>query len=165
MLKYFFAAIIIFLVFVVNVIKNKIYKNILFILKMVLIVLFLEVTVFNINSYRTDFGKQKYIDFYGNDLEEKINLTTEETQYIFIDNLNTKVKSIYLELGKLEDDEVVDYDIFYSDKSTSERYLASKTYCQDVDKTKYSVVSLSRRLQKYRNKCEKQRCQNCSELL
>ena len=146
MLKYFLAAILLILLFLVNVIKDKVNKNILFILKTILIVLFLEVTVFNINSYRTDFGKQKYIDFYGNDLEKRISLTTDETQYIFLDNLNTKVKSIYLELGKLEDDEIVDYDIFYSDRSTSMRYLASKTYCQDVDKTKYSVVSLSRRL-------------------
>ena len=146
MLKYFLAAILLILLFLVNVIKDKVNKNILFILKTILIVLFLEVTVFNINSYRTDFGKQKYIDFYGNDLEKRISLTTDETQYIFLDNLNTKVKSIYLELGKLEDDEIVDYDIFYSDRSTSMKYLASKTYCQDVDKTKYSVVSLSRRL-------------------
>lgn len=146
MLKYFFSAILLILLFSINVMKDKINKNVLFILKTILIVLFLEVTVFNINSYRTDFGNLKNIDFYGNDLQDKVNLTTDETQYIFLDNLNTKVKSIYLELGKLEDDEIVDYDIFYSDRSTSMRYLASKTYCQDVDKTKYCVISLSRRL-------------------
>lgn len=155
MLKYFFSAILLILLFLVNVIKDKVNKNILFILKTILIVLFLEVTVFNINSYRTDFGKQKYIDFYGDDLQNNISLTNNETQYIFLDNIDAKVKSIYLELDKLEDDEIVDYDIFYSDRSTSMRYLASKTYCQDVDKTKYCVISLSRRLQIYRYRYKK----------
>ena len=156
MLKYLLAIAIILLFIIlknINKLKNK--TGILFILKTILIVSFLEVTVFNINSYRTDFGKTKYMNFYGNELSKKIEETTDETQYISLDNLNTKVKSIYLELSDLEENQVIDYDVFYSDKSTSNRYLASKNYCQDVDKTKYFVISLSRKLQKYWNKCKK----------
>lgn len=82
----------------------------------------------------------------GDELSEKVSFTTDNTQYIFIENINAKVKSIYLELENLEEYQSVDYDIFYSDKSTSNRYLASKNYCQDVEKTKYSCIALSRRL-------------------
>ena len=155
MLKYFLTITIILLFIILrNIKKIKSNTDISFILKTVLIVLFLEVTVFNINSYRTDFGSIKYMRFYGNELSEKIEERTDDTQYISLDNLNTKVKSIYLELSGLEKNQVVDYDIFYSDKGTSNRYLASKNYCQDVDKTKYSAISLSRKLQKYWNKCK-----------
>lgn len=63
MLKYILAIVIIALVFILNLFKEKISKNKLFILKTIFIVLFLEVTVFNINSYRTDFGKLKYIGY------------------------------------------------------------------------------------------------------
>ena len=156
MLKYFLTITIILLFIILrNIKKIKSNTDISFILKTVLIVLFLEVTVFNINSYRTDFGSIKYMRFYGNELSEKIEERTDDTQYISLDNLNTKVKSIYLELSDLEENQVIDYDVFYSDKSTSNRYLASKNYCQDVDKTKYFVISLSRKLQKYWNKCKK----------
>ena len=88
----------------------------------------------------------KYIDFYGDELNQRIEERTDGSRYINLDNLNTKIKSIYIELDGLEKNQVVDYDIFYSDESTSNRYLASKNYCQYVDKTKYSVISLSRKL-------------------
>lgn len=46
-------------------------------------------------------------------------------------------------MNGLNDNQVVDYDIFYSDESTSKRFLASNNYFEDVSKTKYSVISLS----------------------
>lgn len=64
MLKYLLAAIIVFIFLIINIFKNKISKNKLFIFKTVLIVLFLEVTIFNINSYRTDFGNTKILGFF-----------------------------------------------------------------------------------------------------
>ena len=147
MLKYFLAILIILALFVVKYMKEKLSKDVFFILKTILIVLFVEVTVFNINSYRTDFGNLKCLNFYGNDLNENVIQKSNNSQYISLKDLNTEVKSIYLELKGLEEKEVVDYEIFYSDNTTSEsRFLATKTYCQDVDKTKYSVISLSRKL-------------------
>ena len=146
MLKYLFAFIIILIFAFLKIGKPKISKGILFTLKTILIVLFLEVTVFNINSYRTDFGKTKIISYYGDDVKNIVSKTDENTLYIDIDNLNTKVKSIYLELSGLNEKQVVDYDIFYSDESISKRFLASKNYYDDVEKTKYSVISLSRKL-------------------
>ncbi len=146
MLKYLLVAIIITLLLVVKIFKNKISKNIFSILKISLIVLLLETTLFNINSYRLDFLKSKPIGFFEKALSSRTSLTTGNTQYIYLDDLNCKVKSIYIELEGLEEDEVVNYDIFYSDASTLDRYLATKTYCQTVEKTKYTVVSLSRRL-------------------
>ena len=146
MLKYLLTALIITLIVIANLIKNKISKNKFFILKTILIVLFLEVTVFNINSYRTDFVDTKILGTFGDKLQEKTNLTTNGTQYIYLGDIQEKVSSIYLELDGLEEDETVEYDIFYSDESTSDRYLASKTYCENVEKTKYSVISLSRKM-------------------
>ena len=95
MLKYLLAIAIILLFIIlksINKLKNKV--GILFILKTILIVLFLEVTVFNINSYRTDLGKLKYIDFYGDELNQRIEERTDGSRYINLDNLNTKIKSI-----------------------------------------------------------------------
>ena len=113
------------------------------IIKIVLIVLILECTIFNINFYRSFFGNYEYKEFLKADLEKSTIVTDSKTQYISIDDLNIKVKSIYIELGELEENEVVDYDLIYSDSSTTTRYLATKNYCQDVEKTKYSTVSLS----------------------
>ena len=79
-------------------------------------------------------------------MSEIINYSLENSQYISIENLNFKVKSIYLEMDGLEKNQVVDYDIYYSDNSTSNRYLATKNYFQDVEKTKYTCISLSRKL-------------------
>lgn len=146
MIKYIIAAIIVTLLFIANILKNKISKDALFILKTVLIVAFLEITVFNINSYRTDFGRQKYIEFSEKEIAEMTSLTTENTQYVVIDNINQKIKSVYLKLESLKENQVVDYDMFYADKSTSNRYLASKSYYDGVEKTKYSTISLSRKL-------------------
>ena len=146
MLKYLLALIIVFTFAFLKIGKPKFSRGILFTLKTILIVLFLEVTVFNINSYRTDFGKTKIISYYGEDLENRISKTNDNTLYINLNNLNTKIKSIYVELSDLKEKQVVDYDIFYSDESTSTRFLATKNYCDDVEKTKYSVISLSRGL-------------------
>jgi len=88
-------------------------------------------------------GNYEYKEFSKIDLEDSIIHLTNGTQYVSIDNLNIKVKSIYIELSGIEENEIVEYDLFYSDDSTTTRYLASKDYCQDVEKTKYSTVSLS----------------------
>ena len=146
MLKYSLIAILISALVVMHVLKNKLSNHNLFIFKTILIIALLEVTVFNINAYRADFGNGKYLQFSGDDLTKITSMTLENTQYISIDELHTKVKSIYLQLDGLEQNQVVDYDIYYADQSTSKRYLASKNYCESVKKTKYSVVSLSRRL-------------------
>lgn len=138
MLKYILAAFLILVLCVLNKVKNKSY---FFILKTIVIVCFLEVTIFNINSYRTDFGNLKYIEFLNDEI--KPNILQDGSQYVSLENLNTKVKSIYLKLKNVEKNQIIDYDIYYSDRSTSNRYLASKNYCEYVEKTKYSVISLS----------------------
>ena len=102
MLKYLFALIIILILLYMKFAKPAISSGILFVLKTILIVLFLEVTIFNINSYRTDFGKTKLIGYYGEELKQKITKTDDNTFYINLDNLNTKVKSIYLELERFK---------------------------------------------------------------
>ena len=61
-----------------------------------------------------------------------------------LDNLDCRVNSIYIKLENESDRKNVNYDIFYSDETTVSRYLASKTYNENVDKTKYSSIELSR---------------------
>ena len=116
MLKYVFAAILILLLFLIKILNNKLSQDNRFILKTVLIVLLLEVTIFNINSYRTDFGNLKYKQFSSEELTFKISSTKDNSQYLSLQDLNMKVKSIYIRLGNLEEEQVVDYDIYYADE-------------------------------------------------
>ena len=155
MLKYFLAIFVVFFLLLLNIFENKFSKKILFTLKSILTVLLFEITIFNINSYRVDLGNFKYTSFSGKNLTKRIENTFEGDQYISIEDLNMKVKSIYIKIDKLDEDKIINYDIYYSDDSTSNRYLASKEYCQGVEKTKYSTISLSRKLQKYLYKCKR----------
>jgi len=147
MLKYCLIAILTSLLVIIHILKNKLSNHNIFIMKMIVVIALLEVTLFNINTYRADLGNGKYLQFSREDLTKITSMTLENTQYISMDNLNTKVKTIYLKLEGLEENQVIDYDIYYADQSTSKRYLASKNYCEEVEKTKYAVISLSRRLQ------------------
>lgn len=146
MLKYIGVIIISICLWLIHFLKKRIPKNIIWILRTICIVALLEITIFNINAYRTDFGKLEYKKLSEKELEKRVVNTVEGTKYISIEDLNIKVKSIYIELEDLEENQVVDYDIYYSDKSTSNRYLASKSYFPEVEKTKYSAISLSREL-------------------
>ena len=144
MLKYLIAVVLLIVLLILEFFKSKISKKIIYFLKPILIVILLEVTIFNINSYRTDLGNLKYIELNKQDIEKNIQITDEDTQCLVIDNIDLKIKSIYLKLDNLAKNQVVDYNIYYSDESTSTRFLSTKSYCQDVEKTKYSVVSFSR---------------------
>lgn len=144
MIKYIFIIILILLFILINYFKNKISKDFLFISKTIIIVLFIETTIFNINSYRTDFGKLDFIKYDSQKIYENKDENVEGSQYFTFKNLDKKIKSIYINFDELEENQVIDYDIFYSDKSTINRYLASKSYCDDVDKTKFSSIYLSR---------------------
>lgn len=155
MLKYFLAILIFLAIIVVICIKNKISKRLYFIIKIALIVVLLEATIFNINSYRTDFGKLEYQSFVSSELSEHIQINQDGSQYVYFSDLNSKVKTVYIELSGLDENEVVDYDIIYSDNSTSDRYLATKTYCQEVEKTKYVNCSFSRKCQEFGDKRKK----------
>ena len=95
MLKYILSAIIVIILIVVNVLKNKISKDILLIVRTVLVILLLETTIFNINSYRVDLGNLKHINFSEGEISEMTNLTPENTQYISIENINFLLEKNY----------------------------------------------------------------------
>ena len=92
-----------------------------------LIVVMLELTLFNVNSYRVLSSNSK-IEYAKENLEA-IN-TAEDEIYIEIDNINTEVKTIHLELNTLEN---VDYQVFYTDATSSK--------LKDLPKKKYIMTS------------------------
>ena len=158
MSKYFIAGIcLVFLVIIGRVCKKKEIRGWkVFLLKTFLWVLFLEVTVFNINSYRMDFSNSQEMIFDKEKLKSRISIDTDGNQEINLDNLNCKVDSIYIKLNNTktqieygELDKNVNYEIYYSDETTVFRYLTSKVYNDTINKTKYSSVQLSRKCKYY----------------
>ena len=100
-----------------------------------LIVLILETTLFNINSYRifNDSSKKEYTQ---NDFEY---IETEENiTYIEIKNIDTEVKTVKLELDTMES---IDYEILYTDATSSNfRELPIKRYIDDYENSKYIAI-------------------------
>lgn len=103
-----------------------------------LIVLILETTLFNINSYRifNDSSKKEYTQ---NDFEY---IETEENiTYIEIKNIDTEVKTVKLELDTMES---IDYEVLYTDATSSNfRELPIKRYIDDYENSKYIATYLS----------------------
>ena len=103
-----------------------------------LIVVMLELTLFNVNSYRVLSSNSK-IEYAKENLEA-IN-TAEDEIYIEIDNINTEVKTIHLELNTLEN---VDYQVFYTDATSSKlKDLPKKKYIMTSEKSQYIPCYLS----------------------
>lgn len=112
-------------------------KNLLIIF---LIVVVLEIALFNFNSFRilNDNSKQEYTQ---EDFEYVQNEGEEELVYIKIENVNTEIKTLHLELDTFEP---VDYQLFYTDKTSSNlRGLPAKKYIEDYENSKYIPCYLS----------------------
>jgi len=143
-MKYILIAFLIIVLFIISVLKKKevLTKNKAFVLKSAIIIFILECSIFNIHSYVMDFSKAQKQEYSDDKLENCINVLDDGTQFFLVDNLDSKVDTIYLEVEGLEENNLVDYDIGYSDDTTEGRTLARKTYCDDVQKTKYTTVHL-----------------------
>lgn len=97
-----------------------------------LIVLILEITLFNINSYRvlSDSLKKEYTQ----DDFEYVE-TLDGSTYIEIENIDTEIKTVKLELDTFES---VDYEVLYTDTTSSNfKELPSKKYINDYENSKY----------------------------
>ena len=129
--------------------KLKIGKWAKFIIISTLIVLLLEVTLFNIKFYRTIFNKNEEKIYLSQDFES---LHENGCYIVYLTELNTEVKSIFIEMEGCDSNKTIDYDIFYSDETSNNRFLATKSYDADVENTKYTTMELSRKSEKHRNK-------------
>lgn len=110
-------------------------KNLFIIL---LIVVILELTLFNINSYRVLNNNSKK-EYAKEDLEYVY--TDEDEIYIKIDNINTEIKTLHIELNTLEE---VDYQVLYTDATSSGlKELPSKKYVDSYERSKYIPCYLS----------------------
>lgn len=104
-----------------------------------LIVVMLELTLFNINSYRVLSSNSKLE--YAKDDFKNVYTDEEDEIYIEIDNINTEIKTIHLELNTLKN---VDYQVFYTDATSSSlKDLPKKKYIGTSEKSKYIPCYLS----------------------
>ena len=111
-------------------------KKILIIL---LIVIVLELTLFNVNSYRVLNSNSK--KEYSKEDFEYVYTEEEDEVYIKIDNINTEIKTIHIEL---DTEEAVDYQVLYTDATSSSlKELPRKKYIDTCEKSKYIPCYLS----------------------
>lgn len=104
-----------------------------------LIVLILECTLFNVNSYRVLSNNSKRE--YTKDDFKTFSNTNNET-YIEIENINTQIKTIHIELDTILED--VDYQVSYTDETSSGlRDLPRKRYLPEYENSKYMPLYLS----------------------
>lgn len=108
------------------------------IIKILILVLFLEVFVFNYQSYRVLSSKNKK-DFSSNEFSKyEVN---DEYIYVEIDNLSDEIKTLNLDLNNTENTE---YQFLYTDDTSSNfRKMPSKNYVQNLEISKYICTYLS----------------------
>lgn len=105
------------------------------------IVIILELTIFNINSYRV-LNSKKSRTFSG----EKIStIETEKDTFLYsIYDINEEIKTIHIKLKN--DDITTTYEISCSDETSENPYqLPHKVYISDFESSKYIATFLSRK--------------------
>lgn len=116
--------------------KNHI-RNILIIL---IVILVLELTVFNMNSYRV-WNSDGSITFGKDDF--KYIQTDEDITLIQISNVGKEIKTLHIEV---ENSENVEYQLLYTDATTTEfTGIPSKRYIDSLESSKYIATRLSRK--------------------
>lgn len=118
----------------------------------ILIVLALEVCVFNFNSFRTVFKKYEEIEYSPNEVilndikynqEKDAYIITGNNPSIEIKDINTEVAAIRLKL-ELLNDEKLEYRIAYTDiTSKNYRGLPTKVLVNGLEKSQYVTCYLS----------------------
>ena len=117
------------------------------ILGIIVIALFFEIILFNINSFRTFFGNYEVKKYENENICIEDESGWEENICLEILDINTEVATLKIELEDVE--EPTQYKIYFSDETTSAYYdLATKNYIEDFEKTKYMSLSLSGKVDK-----------------
>ena len=108
-------------------------------LKILAITLICELLIFNFNSYRVLSNKNKK-EFSGSHIKY-VETNDENLTYIQIENINTEIKTVHVEL---KNDEIVNYEFIYSDETTSGFFgTPVKTYVYSLENSKYIPCYLS----------------------
>ena len=136
-------SIILFIIYKKNIIKNK-YLKLLnkYLFLSLIIASILELTIFNYRHYESLFfnKSQEITDYtYVDEItctKEKCNVD-DNTSYIEINNLDTKVDNIELNL-KSDDILITDFKISFTDESNKNYLIAGdRTYVNKVTKSHY----------------------------
>lgn len=105
------------------------------IIKILIIVLFVEIFIFNYQSYRVMSSNNK----------KELNISNYETTngytYVEINDISEEIKTVHISLSNIKN---VNYQFFYTDDTSSEyREVASKQYVQQLEQSKYISTYLS----------------------
>ena len=146
-MKYFGILIILISYIVIYLLnkKEKINNKYATFFKSILIAIFLEFTIFNINSYRLDFSKNQSYTYSAEEI--KNNTTNDQSGYstVVLDNLDLDVKTIKVEFNL---ERAIQYQICYSDNTTQGRYLPAKDYLKSVESSQYTATYFSGNVKK-----------------
>ena len=116
--------------------KEKLSNNWSMILKVIVISLFIEMTIFNVKSYRFIFDFNHKEKAYS---QNEFQANSSKTEYTIEDA--GKVKTIFLELPKNTDE--VEYWVKYTDDAVTNKVFASKNYFDRIEESKYMSVSFA----------------------
>lgn len=115
-------------------------KHVINIIIILIITIILELTIFNINSYRVLSSKNKKT-FSDKDYRY---LQEEDANYAMVEisNINEEIKTLHIEIENYDN---VEYQFFYTDETTDSLCaVPSKTYIGDLKNSKYIATYLSR---------------------
>lgn len=105
-----------------------------------IVIFILELTVFNINSYRV-FNSSNSKVFTSKDftyLDDEKDIT-----FIEINNIDNEIKTVHIEL---ENSDTIDYEFWYTDETTQEyKCTDKKAYVDNLKNSKYITTFLSRK--------------------
>ena len=129
--------------------KNK-HKTIVDITRAILVILILELSIFNMNSYRLVFGDFEHLKYTVQNIKIEDGLTQEDGKYITtkeitkkveIDNINKEIGTIKL---NIDTNRPIEYKIYYTDETSAEyRDLPSKTLVNEIENSKSIPTYLS----------------------
>ena len=130
--------------------ENRKSKTIIDITRAILIILILELSIFNMNSYRLIFGNFENVRYavqnlnLEDGLEQKDGkyITTKEiTKKIELDDINKEVGTVKL---NIDTNRPIEYKIYYTDTTSANyRDLPSKTLVNEIENSKSIPTYLS----------------------
>ena len=144
----------IFLLILLYLKKKKVPQHTYMILKIVLIVILLESTIFNMNSYRTMFKNYEKKEYNFDNLnienleynEEKDTYTATDTNWysVEIDNINTEIATLKINAESVNVIDAIEYYVLYTDKTSANyRGFETRSIMKNNDKSRYSTYFLS----------------------
>lgn len=130
--------------------KTFFQKNKKFLIFSLLILIFLEIFLFNFNSFRLFLGNYSYKKYLPEDIKMNniVHLTEtnnyiafDNNSYFEIENIKTEIATLYINISKSKDfkiSNVFPMQLYYTDENSDEyRCLPTKNVVQNIEKSKY----------------------------